>query len=136
MTTPLIATPEVWTVSIVLRSDTNETRADAFLQGPPVELESRASAPSRRVRRPRANSTSPPPKRCGDSRVGCEHAPPSRARPRSLDADSAAGLSFTDRTSSRVRHDPVRPSAWRRRPCLRGAPVTESDRQPGGCALY
>jgi hypothetical protein len=46
MTTPLTASPEVWTISIVLRSDTNQTRADAFLQGPPVELESCASAPT------------------------------------------------------------------------------------------
>jgi len=44
MTTSLPGTPEVWTVSIVLRSDTDETRADAFLQGPLVELESCASA--------------------------------------------------------------------------------------------
>jgi hypothetical protein len=30
---------EAWTISIVLRSDAEQTSADAFLVGPPVEVE-------------------------------------------------------------------------------------------------
>ena len=35
---------DVWTVSIMLRSEDGETRADAFLQGPAVEVECSGSA--------------------------------------------------------------------------------------------
>lgn len=31
---------DAWTVSIVLRSDAEQTSADAFLVGPPIEVES------------------------------------------------------------------------------------------------
>ena len=35
---------DVWTVSLVIRTDDTDTRADAFLQGPAVEVACSASA--------------------------------------------------------------------------------------------
>jgi hypothetical protein len=37
---------DVWTVSLMIRTDETRTRADAFLQGPAVEVECSASAHS------------------------------------------------------------------------------------------
>jgi len=38
---------DVWTVSIMLRTDEGQTRAEAFLQGPAVEVEGAGWAESR-----------------------------------------------------------------------------------------
>jgi hypothetical protein len=44
---------DVWTVSIMLRNERGQTRADAFLQGPEVEVE--CSGWADRSRRPAAS---------------------------------------------------------------------------------
>jgi hypothetical protein len=40
---------DVWTISLMIRSDDGETRADAFLEGPPVEVACSAVADLPRV---------------------------------------------------------------------------------------
>ena len=48
---------DAWTVSIVLRCDPDETRADAFLEGPAVEIEGSGYAPTRLIAPDGADAT-------------------------------------------------------------------------------
>ena len=66
---------DVWTVSIMLRTEGDQTRADAFLQGPEVEAECSGWA---ETPRPAGNGGQPRPR--GRQRAAGPLALPQRAR--------------------------------------------------------